>query len=86
MLPTHVACAFGMPVEHTFPQAPQLFTLVLVSTQLPSHSSGASVGHPDRQVEPEHTGLPASAEHACPQEPQFVLSLVVSTQDPPHAV
>jgi hypothetical protein len=84
VLLTHVACAFATPVVQTLPQLPQLLTLVPVSTQVPSHSAGALAGHPDKHVDPEQTGLPASAVHACPHEPQLLLSLLVSTHAPPQ--
>jgi hypothetical protein len=86
VLATHVACAFATPVVQTLPQLPQSFTLVLVSTHVPPHRSGVLAWQPERQVDPEHTGVPASPEQACPQEPQLASSLVVSTQDPLHAV
>lgn len=56
--------------EHVLPHAPQLLTLLRVSTQLAPHRTAGAV-HPDRHAltEESHTGL--APEQRCPQAPQL---------------
>jgi hypothetical protein len=81
VLPEQVAVPFGS-VGHTWPQLPQLATLVVVSAQPLGQSVGVLVGQPEVHVEPTHAGVPLSGMHALLQLPQCWLLLVRSTQAP----
>jgi len=79
----HAACALATVVVHEFPQALQLLTSFVVSTQLLTQRVGIAAGQFETQFEPEHTGvLPLQA---CPQTPQLLPSFVSFTQVPAHS-
>jgi hypothetical protein len=69
-----------VPCAQTFPQVPQLFESVLVSTHWPAHAVVPGAGHthfPPSQVSVD--------EHNTPQLPQLLRSAFVSTQVAPQA-
>jgi hypothetical protein len=87
--PTHVQDPATQldPPGHAFPQAPQLFGSVCLSTQAPPQ-----LAYPVLQVLVQVPALqPAVAcgsvtTHACAHTPQFATSLDSFTQVPPHSV
>jgi hypothetical protein len=83
-LETQAGLALATADVQALPHALQFETSVVVSTQALPHGVGIAGGHPDTQVDFEHTGVPPL--HARPQPPQLFLSLVVSTHPPAHGV
>jgi len=76
----HVAVPWAGAVQ-TMPQPPQLWVLLVVSTQLPPQLV-CPCGHETTQLPPAHTWF---APQTVPQAPQLFLSLCSLTQAVPHA-
>lgn len=72
---TQTPRALATFVEHAWPQVLQFAPSLVVSTQLPLQSIGATEGQPETHEyeppAPAQTGAPASGLHATPQVPQF---------------
>ena len=69
--------------EHTTPQVPQLFTLVLTFVSqplaaLPSQSANPALQRTITHWPAVHEGVALGKEHAFPQLPQLLISLLVS--------
>jgi hypothetical protein len=83
-LASQAGVAFATVVVHAWPHVPQLFALLVTSTQVLPQSMGVDAGHPDAQADATQTGvLPL---HAWPHDAQLFLSAVRSTQAPLQSV
>lgn len=75
----HAPLSQCVPPVHTFEQAPQLLSSLVVSMQLLPHSVPAAHAHtPAAHV--------VAAGHTAPHLPQLASSSLKSTHDEPHAV